>query len=128
MHTSRGLPMSSLSFQSHPHVNPPDHENVLLQLDLPHSLPDQASSGSIDVTRFQRASKGSRKSTSRGRDNVIERRSARVRDRWRNLVVLGDRSVDAEDHRLRFGRKVSLANRPFDAFNANLRAIDNFRH
>jgi len=45
---------------------------------------------------LQRASKGSRKSTRRGRDNVIERSGARLRNRRRDLVMLGDRAMDAK--------------------------------
>jgi hypothetical protein len=39
-------------------MNAPDHQNILLQLDLAGRFPCKASSGRIDLTRLQRASKG----------------------------------------------------------------------
>jgi hypothetical protein len=89
-------------------VNAPDHEYILLQLDLSHRFPHQPSSGRINVTRLQRASKGARKSTRRGRDHVIERRSALFHNVRGNLVMFGDRAVDPEDHRLGFSREIGF--------------------
>lgn len=125
VHTSGSLPMSIVSPKSQPYVNAPDHEYILLQFDLSHSFPHQLSSGCIDLTRLQRASKSSRQSTRRGRNNVIERGSSWVRDGRRNLVMLGDRAVDSKDHRLGFSRQIGFTNRSFDALDSDFGTIDN---
>jgi hypothetical protein len=52
--------MSLLGFESHPHVNASDHKDIVLQLNLTGGFADQAPTGCIDLTRLQRASKGSR--------------------------------------------------------------------
>ena len=121
--------MSFLGFQSHPHVNAPDHENVLVQLDLPHGLPDQASGGSVDVTRLQRASKGSRKSTRGGGNNVIKCRGARFRDCRRNMVMFGNRAMDSENDRLRLGAgRYALRTGPFHTLDSDHGTIDYVGH
>ncbi len=120
--------MSFIGSDSQPQVNAPDHQYILLQLDLSHGLPYLSSSGRIDLTRLQRASKGSRQSTRRGGDNVIERGGARFRNCRGNLVMLGDRAVDTENHRLGFGREIRFTNRSFDALDSNFRKIDDFGH
>lgn len=128
MHASSGFAMGYLRFQRQPHVNTPDHEYVLLQLNLAHRLTHQTSGGCIDLTRLQRAPVGSRKSTRRRGDNVIERGCSRIGNRRRYLVMLCDGAMDAKDHRLRFSRKIGFTNRSFDALDSNFGAVDNFRH
>jgi hypothetical protein len=70
MHTSCSFPVRFLRLQPQAHMNAPDHEYILLQLDLADRFPHQASGGRIDLTRFQRASEGSREST-RGRGHHV---------------------------------------------------------
>ena len=55
-------------------MDPPDDQHIVLQLDLADGLGKQLLVRSVDMTRLQRASKGSCKSTGRRRDDVIERR------------------------------------------------------
>ena len=100
MHAIGGLPVSLLGPKPQPHVNAADHKYIVLQLYLAHRFRHQAFAGCIDLTRLQRASKGSRQSTCRGSNNVIKRCGARFRDCGRNFVMLGDRAVNAENDRL----------------------------
>ena len=79
MQANGGFPISFLSPQYQPHVNTPDHEHILFQLDLANRFSHQVS-GRIDLTRLQRASKGAGQSTRGSGDNVIERGGARLCD------------------------------------------------
>ena len=97
MNANGGPAMRLLGSQPEPHADTADHEHLVLQLNLPYRLGYEASRGCIDLTRLQRASKGSRQST-RGRgDDVIERRGTGLGDILGNFVMLGDGPVDAED-------------------------------
>ena len=71
MHAGRGLPIHVRRFQSHQHMDTADHEHVLLEFDLAHSFADQASSRRANLTRLQRASKGSGESARRRGNNVV---------------------------------------------------------
>ena len=124
----RGFPMKLLGFEPHPHVNASDDEYVLFQLNFTHRFSDQASAGCVDLTRLQRASEGSRKSTCRGRDDVIERGRLRFRNRRRHLIMLRDGAVYPENHRVCFSRQIGPTNRAFDTFNSDLGTVDHFGH
>jgi len=84
--------------------------------------------GSINLTRFQRASKSSSQSTGSGGDDVIESGSPRFHDVRRNFVVRRDGPVDAEDHGLRFGGEMCFANRPLDAFDSHFGTVNYLGH
>jgi hypothetical protein len=103
--------------QPQPHMNAPDDKYVFFQLDFTHRFAHQPSGGRINVTRLQRAPKGSGKSTCCRRDDVIECRGARLRDG----------AVDAKDYRLRFGREIGFANRSLHAPDADFRTVDKLR-
>jgi len=66
-----GFSMRFVRFKPQPDVNSLNDQYIVLQLYLAHGLRDQALVRRIDLTRFQRASKGSRKSTRRCGDNVV---------------------------------------------------------
>ena len=83
--------------QSEVYTNPPNHKNSIFEFHLSDGLGDQPLVRCVDLTRLQRASKGSRKSTGSSRDDVIQSGGMRVKDVWRDLVVFGDRAVHAED-------------------------------
>lgn len=72
MHTLRGLSMRLFRLEPQPDVNSFYDQDIVLQLHLAHCLRDQALVRCTDLTRLQRASKGSRKSTGRCRDHVIQ--------------------------------------------------------
>ncbi len=71
IHTLRGFSMRLFRFEPQPNVNSLYDEDIVLKLHLAHGLRDQALVGGANLTRFQRASKGSRKSTGRCRDDVV---------------------------------------------------------
>jgi hypothetical protein len=74
-----GFPMSFLSPQYQPHMNAPDHEHILFQLDLANRFSHQVS-GRINLTHLQRGSRAAGQSTRSGGANVIERGGARLGD------------------------------------------------
>jgi len=96
--------MLRLGLQFQPGVNAADHQDVILGFDFPHRLGNQPRIRGIDLTRFQRASKGAGESAGGGGHDVIEGRGVGVEDLLRHLVVLRHRAVHAENHRRRFRR------------------------
>jgi len=110
--------------QTHPDVNSPDDEHVVLgQFDFTDPFAGQPVAVSPDVARFKRAPEGPGQSAGRCGDDVIKRRGARLECGGGDLVVLGDRPVDAEDHRLRLAWKVGAPEGPFHPFYPDVRPI-----
>lgn len=128
MYARRGLPIRVLGFQSHPHVDTADHQNVLLELDLAHSLADQASSRRTNLTRLQRASEGSGESARRCGNNVVERGCTRFGNGGGNFIVFRDCAVYSKNHRLGLCGKIRLSNRPFDSLDSHCGTIHHFTH
>jgi hypothetical protein len=94
------LALRFFGLEPEPHVNPLDDQDIIFEFDLAGRLRDQPRIRRIDLTRLQRASKGSGQSTGGGRDYIVQSRGVRFQDiRW-NLVVFGDRAVNTEDHGL----------------------------
>ena len=92
------LPIRLLGLQLKDDVDAADDQDIVLQLNLADRLRHQSLIRSVYVTRLQRASKGSGKSTGSRSNNVVEGCGVRFEHRPGHLVVFGDRSVDAEDH------------------------------
>jgi hypothetical protein len=105
-------------------MDAPDDEDIVFQLDFTYSLGHQSLIRCINLTRLQRASEGSGKSTRSGGDNIVQSRSVRFEYRRRNLVMFRYRAVHTENHGRGFGRKPGSANRSPDAFDSNLGTID----
>ena len=126
LHTRSGLPLIFVGFESHPHVNASDHKDVILQLNLTDSFADQASTGRVDLTRLQRASKGSGKSACRGGDDVVECGCSWFRNVGRDLIMLRYGAMDTKNNRLRFSRKIRLAHRPFHSLDSDFGTLDHF--
>jgi hypothetical protein len=101
---------------------------MVLGFDFPLGFRDEPGIRGIDMTRFQRASEGARESAGGGRDNVIESGGVGFEDLGWDLIMLGDGAVDAECHRRRFGRQIGAAHRALDAFDPDVRAVDDLRH
>jgi hypothetical protein len=108
----------------HAHVDAANHQDPVFQLDFAHRLGNQPLIGRIDLARLQRAPEGSRKSAGGAGDYVIEGRRARRESIRGNLVMFGDGSVHAENHRLLFGGEERAPDGPLDAFNTDRRAVD----
>jgi hypothetical protein len=109
--------------QLQPHVDPSDHQDILLKLNFTNGFRHQPPARCINLTRLQRASQGSGQSTGRSRYDVIERRGVRLSNRRRNFIVLGNGAVHAEDYGLRLSGKPGTANRTLDPFDANFRPV-----
>jgi len=110
-------------------VNSPDDEHVVLgQFDFTDRFAGQPLAVSPDVARLQRAPEGPRQSAGRGGDDVVERRGARLEGGGGDLVVLGDRPVDAEDDRLRLAWEVGAPDGPFHPFYPDMRPIHDVGH
>ena len=80
-----------------------DHQNAVFLLDFPGRVSNQLVYGCRNLTRLQRASKGSGQSTGGGRHDVIESGGVRRKSIRRDFVVLGDGAVNAENYRVGLG-------------------------
>ena len=102
-------------------MNSTDYEDSIFLLHLARSVSPKQTLARRNLTRLQRASKGSDQSTYGRCHDVIERRRMRLKVRGSAFeIVLCDGSVDAEGHRLLFGRQVRAAEGPLNSFNAYL--------
>jgi hypothetical protein len=120
MHALRRLSMRFFRLESQPDVNSSYDEDIVLQLDLAHGLRNKALVRCIDLTRFQRAPEGSRKSTGRCRDNIVQGGGMGLQYvRW-NFIMFSHCAVNPEDHGLRLGGQVCSADRAFHALDANV--------
>jgi hypothetical protein len=105
-----------------------NHKHALFLLDLADCFGHQPVNRRRDLTRLQRASKGSGQSTGGPGDDVVERRRMGREGIRRYFIVLGDSAVDAEDHRLGFGRQISTPHRASFALDADYGSIDYVSH
>jgi hypothetical protein len=128
VHPLGGLSMRFFRFEPQPDVNSLNDENIVLQLHFAHGLRDQPLVRRADLTRFQRASKGSRKSTGCCGDNVVQGCGMRFQHiRW-NFVMFGHRAMNSEDHWLLLRRQVCSADRALHAFDTYMRSISHVMH
>lgn len=101
MNALDGLARGLGSLQVKDDVDPPDHEDPVLLLDLAADVGREVPVARVDLTRLQRASKRARQSPARGGDDVVERRRVRRRAPGLHAVVLSHGPVHAEVDRLR---------------------------
>ena len=109
-------------------MDAPNHEHAFVLLDFTYSLGHQPVNRRGNLTRLQRASKGSGESTGGCRDNIVESRRMRRKSIRRNLIVFCDRAMHAEDYRLRFRRQISAPHRTSLPLDAHFRSIDYVSH
>jgi hypothetical protein len=94
-------------YEAHGDVDASDDQDSVFELDFPSDVRREFVVACIDLTRFQRASEGAHHSTGGSGDDVVDSGGVRFFNLvGRDFVVLGDCAVNAEDHRLRFARKV----------------------
>jgi hypothetical protein len=98
------FPVFGLGLQPQFGVNAADNEDAILGFYFANGLGNQPCIRGIDVTRFQRASEGAGESAGCRRDYVVECGRMRLQHIRRDVVVLGDRAMHAEDHRRRLSR------------------------
>jgi hypothetical protein len=109
-------------------VNSADHKDVVFQLNFADRFRDQSLIRSVYLTRLQRASESSSKSTRSGRYNIVQGSRVRIQYRRGNLVVLSDSAVHSEQDRLIFRRKIRSAQRALNALDANMGPVNHFGH
>ena len=110
--------------QPHRHMDAPNDEHAFLRFNLASHFPHELPVARIDVTRIQRASESTEHSTGGRGDHVVNRRGVRLRKLGRvDLVVLGYRSVNAEQHGFGFTRQVSDPNRSNFPLNTSFRNV-----
>jgi hypothetical protein len=112
-----------------PHVNASNDEDVVFGfLDFADRLGGEAIAVGPDFARLQRASEGPCQSASCGRDDVVERRRARLKGPRGHLIMLSHRAVDTEDNRLRLTGEIGAPDRALHALDPDLRAVHNSGH
>ena len=103
-----------------------DHQHVVLELDL--SARQASKPLHRDLARFQRASEGAGKSAPRRGDDIVERRCVRLDLCRIDLVMLGNRAMNAESYRLFLRRQIRKAIGPAEPLDANGRDVNNVAH
>jgi hypothetical protein len=101
---------------------------VALQLDLTGRVGVETTVSGWDAARLQRAAQRPGQSTSRRRDDIIQRGGMRLILALLPPVVRGDLIVDTEYHRRVFGRHGSIPQRSGATFHLDLRPVDDIAH
>jgi hypothetical protein len=114
--------------QFHPHMNSADDEDTILQIDFTHRFRDKAFVRCVDLTRLERASKGSGKSTGSRGNNVVQGCSVRFEHRWGHFVMFRHCAVDAEDHGRRLRGEICSAHGSFYPLDSDFGTVDYFCH
>jgi hypothetical protein len=105
-----------------------DDQRLVLEDNLADRLDVEVILANLDMTRFQRAGKGARQSPAGGRDHVVQRGGAGWKVARGDAVMLGDLGMDAERHRLLFGRQVRQPLGPAQALDPNPGRVGNPGH
>ena len=98
MHTLNSLPSVSRCNKMIGDVNSPNHQDVVLGLDLSSNFRRQSFVAGVDLARFQRTPEGADQSAAGGRHHVIKCRGMRLCNLWANVIVFGHSSVYTEAH------------------------------
>ena len=102
MHAFHGVAGLFGSHQLHGDMDPAYDENAVFRFHLTRHFRDELPIARVDATRFQRASKSAEHSTSCSRYNVVNGGRVGFRELGGiDLVMLGNRTMDAEYNRLR---------------------------
>jgi hypothetical protein len=96
MYALRYIPLLFLRLQPQLDMDTTDHQHTILFFDFPDRLGDQPVYRSGNLTRLQRASKGSRESTRGSCDDVIESGRMGREGVRRHFIMLGDGPVDTK--------------------------------
>ena len=128
MYAVRGLAVPFFGFQRQADVDAADHEHIILEFNFAYRIGHEPLVRGIYLTRFQRASQSSGQSTGRSSHNVVQGGGVGLRDRRRNLIMLCDLAMYAEDYWLRFGWDISSSNGSLHALDAHVRAVSDIGH
>ena len=108
---------------------PPDDQNAILRLDFAACFCNKFASARVDFARLQRAPEGPQHSTSRCRNDVVNRGAVRF-SQGRSIysIVLCDRTVNAERDDIVFAGQMRCAQRTFLSFESDVGSVDDLRH
>ena len=106
-------------------MNTADDEHTVLVLYLPAHIRGEPPITRIDLTRLQRATKGSEHSAAGRGDDVVDRGGMGFREvLFVNSVVPRNLVVNAEDDGIRFAGQLRDSKRSLLSLNANVRDVD----
>lgn len=109
-------------------TNPLDDENTVFLLDVAFGGGEQPFAGCRNLTRLQRASKGSGESTRGGSDDVVEGGGVGREEIGGHFVVLGNRSMHSEEDGIGFGGEPCPAHGALYALDCDFAGVGNIRH
>ena len=104
-------------------VNAFYHEHLAVKLDLTSRVRDESSTGCVNTARFQRAPEGSRKSTGRGGNHVVDRRCILRVQVGIDVVMLSNGAMHAKRNRLRKRRNPGSPDGSPVAFDTDVRLV-----
>jgi hypothetical protein len=111
-----------------PHEDPLQNERAALEFYFTGRVGVETTVSGWDATRFQRATQRPGQSTSRRRDDVIQRGRVRLILALPPSVVRGDLPMDAEHHRRVLGRHPGVPQRPASSVHLHMGPVDNITH
>ena len=101
--------------------NAPDHQDLVLGLDLSGDFCGQPAFTCVDLARFQRTSESAEQSASGGGNDIIDGRGLGLIQGLRvHPVMFGNRAVSPETHRLFLGGEPGQAKRTLLTFDFNV--------
>lgn len=101
-----------------------NHQDFSIQLDFADDFGAELAVAGINAARFQRAPEGAGQSPAGCCDHIVQSRRMRRKRLRRDLVVLCDLGVNAENHRLFFSRKIRKTHGTALSLNSYPRAVD----
>ena len=105
-----------------------DEHTILRPFDFPADVAHQPAVG-LDFARLQRAPEGSKQSTPDRCDQIVYCGGMGLsKILGLHSIVVRNRSMDTEDHRIGFAGNLREANRSVSSFDARLGDIRNFSH
>ncbi len=119
------LAIRSLRAQAISHMDTANDQNTVLRLDLSPDLALEPSFTGIDPPRFQRAPEGTRQSPASGGHHVVKRGRMRFEAVRGDSVMLRYFSVNAEENRVLFRRKIGKPQWPAAPLDSDSRYIGN---
>jgi hypothetical protein len=109
-------------------MNPPEHEDALVDLDFAVCHGFESISACRDLARLQRAAQGTEQSATGRSDHIIDCGRMRIGHLARDAVVTRDRPMRAKTYGVGLGRKLRETERALDSSQRDLRSIDDVSH
>ena len=128
VHPFGGLFLIRQRLQMESDVNPPDHQDAFFQFHFAGRIRHQAIARGTDFARLQRAPEGTRQSTGRTGDDVVDRGRVWFEQVWRNFIVSGNGAMNSKNHRVWFGGKIGAPDWTFHPLDPDLRTVCDVRH